>query len=114
MTKAAIIVFIICFIFVLFGFQWMTTAHEKTHQTFYEYYGLESEYEIKWFGLGGGSTRLKPNQYVNITEQDLRILKMFDAVNELVSYQFFVFYWMVSGMFMLIMFFVIEIAVKGD
>ena len=102
--KLMIIILVLCFVFVLYGYQWMCQQHEKTHVTFLKYYGVDADYDIYWFGLGGGKINANMEQMQSLPQEKLDIIRFFDAVNELVSYQYQALYWIISGMFMLIMF----------
>lgn len=75
----------------------MTIQHELVHQRVYTYYGYNSSIHLTWWG---GYTQLDNNETVNAT--DKRDIAIFNSVNELVSYQYYIMFMFVIGSYMFI------------
>jgi len=71
----------------------MVERHEQVHQKIFEEFGVKSKVEI---GFLRGSTEPGFDGYE--TPESLRIIRSLTVMNELVTYQFYVFYLVVSPM----------------
>jgi len=76
----------------------ITWQHELTHVIIFRNYGYNATAELTWFG---GMTLLDDGQ--TISESDRRDIGLFNAINELVTYQYVVMFIYVLGSYIMLL-----------
>jgi hypothetical protein len=78
---------------ILAGLQSIVSRHEQVHQKIFEEFGVKSKIEL---GFLSGATEPLYDGYEN--PESLRVIRTLTSVNEIVTYQFYVFYLITAPM----------------
>jgi len=87
---------------IITGYQSIVEKHEITHAVINKNFGIRTEIKTDFFS--GTATYTYPD---NFPEEDRRIIKSLHSINELVTYQFLIFYLLlapqISGILMILL-----------